>query len=276
LYDLALPEVGMVVPSGLRIQDADSTVMWAREHVFEDRYSRAAVRREHDVGVQADFLVRSFQALLAESDQSIDDAEVEIDNGVHGAEGRLRKAELNKATLQAKREDRLAAVGRARNVARGPVRVIGTCVALPPHGLRPGPSKDDAIGLSDPEVEAIAVRVAWKYEEGRGADVVTVERENVGFDLLSTRNGTDRRCIEVKGRSGIAGVELTWGEYQKAVELGPDYWLYVVLDCASSDPRLFRVQDPIKNLAGKFVTNLDVRFGVAPEPVIDASKDTPA
>ena len=275
LYDLALPGHGTRPPANLPVPEQDVTVMWARQHVLENRYQDAVARREADVSIQADFLRRSFTALLAEADIAIDDAEVEVDKGIQGAEGRLRKAELAKATLQAKRDTRLAEADRARSVIRGLVRVLGTCVTVPPSNTATA-GINDLNGLSVPEIEAIAVRVAVKYEEGRGAAVVSVERDNVGFDLLSTLNGTQRRCIEVKGRAGVGSVELTWGEYHKAVELGSYYWLYVVLDCASPDPRLLRVQDPVRNLAGKFTTNLDVRFSVGPEPIINAGKDAPA
>jgi hypothetical protein len=66
-------------------------------------------------------------------------------------------------------------------------------------------------------------------------------------------------------------VELTWGEFAKAQELGDDYWLYVVLDCAGPEPRLYRVQDPARALAAAWTPSLDVRFRVAPDPVIEAS-----
>lgn len=274
LYDLALPRHGTRTPTALPVPATDVTVMWARQHVLENRYQDAVAKREADVSIQADFLRRSFGALLAEADIAIDDAEVEIGKGIHGAEGRLRKAELAKATLQAKRDTRLGEADRAKSVLRGPVRVLGTCVTIASTTATEG--ANDPKGLSADEIEAIAVRVAMKYEEGRGAAVMSVERDNVGFDLLSMLNGTQRRCIEVKGRAGVGSVELTWGEYHKAVELGSDYWLYVVLDCASPDPRLLRIQDPVRSLAGKFTTNLDVRFSVGPEPIINAGKDAPA
>ena len=102
-----------------------------------------------------------------------------------------------------------------------------------------------------------------------------MEDENIGFDLLSTR-GLERRCIEVKGRADVARVELTWSEFAKSQELGDDYWLYVVLDCAQPEPRLYRVRNPAKALAGAWEPSLDVRFGIAPEPVIEASRGAPA
>ena len=114
---------------------------------------------------------------------------------------------------------------------------------------------------------------ATRYErEVRGADFVkSVETDNVGFDLLSVK-GIERRCIEVKGRAGVGNVELTWSEFAKAIELGNDYWLYVVLDCGTPTPRLYRVQNPAKRLASSWTSNLDVRYRVDPQPVIDAAE----
>src|SRR5205823_13334024 len=123
--------------------------------------------------------------------------------------------------------------------------------------------KRDAAGgvLTDSEIEQIAVRMARLYETDRGATVHSVETAHVGFDLLSTF-GLERRCIEVKGRAGVGRVELTWSEFAKSQELGDDYWLYVVLDCAQPTPRLYRVQNPAKTLAGAWEPSLDVRYRV--------------
>ena len=124
---------------------------------------------------------------------------------------------------------------------------------------------------SDKAVEAIAIHVARAYEVGRGATVHSVEADNVGFDLLSSL-GLERRCIEVKGRAGVGGVELTWSEFAKGQELADDYWLYVVLDCRQAEPRLYRVPNPAKTLAASWRPSLDVRYRVDPEPVMEAAK----
>ena len=126
---------------------------------------------------------------------------------------------------------------------------------------------------SNAEIEQIAVGVSTRYEnEVRSVDVVkSVEADNVGFDLISHK-GNERRCIEVKGRAGVGNVELTWSEFAKATELGDDYWLYVVLDCAQPGPRLYRVQNPAHVLAAMWQPNLDVRYRIGPEPVIDAAE----
>lgn len=253
-------------------------IMWARQHLFERVFTEAKAEREHVAAIQEDFLKRSFNSLLAQADSAIIAAEEEIDHGIQGAEGRLRKAELVKEQHQQRSRLRLEETQRGRNVVRGDVTVIGSALLLP----LPLPSPDEEHGTSgdtgapsDDEIEQIAVRVARRYETSRGATVRSVEDEHVGFDLLSTL-GLERRCIEVKGRSGIARVELTWSEFAKSQELGDDYWLYVVLDCAQPSPRLYRVRNPARSLAGAWEPSLDVRFGVAPEPVIEASLGAPA
>ena len=166
----------------------------------------------------------------------------------------------------------MAETERGRTVTRGDVSVIGTALLLSlPVSLKAPPSSTAA---TDAEIEQIAVGVARHYETETGATVKSVEDDNVGFDLLSTL-GRERRCIEVKGRAAVTRVELTWSEFAKSQELGDDYWLYVVLDCSQANPRLYRVQNPAKALAGAWQPSLDVRYRVEPEPVIEASRVAP-
>ena len=159
---------------------------------------------------------------------------------------------------------------------RGPVQIIASALIVPTGALGDAAPAGDSTKHSSSEIEQIAVEVSIRYErDERAADIVkSVESDNVGFDLLSLK-GIERRCIEVKGRAGVGNVELTWSEFAKAIELGDDYWLYVVLDCATASPRLYRVQNPAKSLAQSWTSNLDVRYRVDPQPVIDASEARP-
>ncbi len=279
LFDVVPPTEEIRPASGESVEvdlPADpELVMWARQHLFERVFREARSERENVADIQADFLKRSFNALVAQADAAIIAADEEIDRGVHGAEGRLRKAELAKEQHEQRRRQRLAETERGRNVARGDVMIVGSALLLP---LPPSTGEDDRVGsssMTDSEIEQIAVRIARRYEITRGATVRSVEDEHVGFDLLSTRV-LERRCIEVKGRAGIARVELTWSEFAKSQELGDDYWLYVVLDRGQPSPRLYRVQNPAKALAGAWEPSLDVRYGVEPEPVIEAARGAPA
>jgi hypothetical protein len=47
----------------------------------------------------------------------------------------------------------------------------------------------------------------------------------------------------VKGRVGIGDIEMTENEWSRACKSRNKYWLYVVYDCGTPNPQLFRVQD---------------------------------
>lgn len=279
LYDVVPPVDELQAASGgvppAPPGDPD-VVMWARRHLFEAVFQEAKAEREQVAAIQQDFLKRSFNALLAQADAAVIAADEEVEKGVQGAEGRLRKAELVKEQHAQRQRRRLEETERGRTVARGDVAVVGSALLLPlpvgPGQERAGP---DGNVLRDAEIEQTAIRVARAYEVDRGATVQSVEGDHVGFDLLSTRN-LERRCIEVKGRAAVGRVELTWSEFAKSQELDDDYWLYVVLDCSRPSPRLYRVQNPAKALAGAWQPSLDVRYGVDPEPVIEAAAGAPA
>ncbi|MEW5980200.1 MAG: helicase-related protein [Acidobacteriota bacterium] len=112
----------------------------------------------------------------------------------------------------------------------------------------------------DAKTAEVAMAVAWAFEESEGAIVRDVHSpelarsagltENPGFDLLSTR-ADGNRGIEVKGRAAIGDVEVSANEWAKACNLRDGYWLYVVYDCATPNPRLVRVQDPFASLLTK-------------------------
>lgn len=110
------------------------------------------------------------------------------------------------------------------------------------------------------QTELIAMRVARAYEEATGAVVFDVSRpdgaraaglgDHPGFDLLSRRREGEF-AIEVKGRDGSGGVELSANEWAQACNQRERYWLYAVLDCGTPFPRLLRIQDPFGKLIAR-------------------------
>ena len=94
---------------------------------------------------------------------------------------------------------------------------------------------------TDPEhnskVEKSAVNTAWKYYESLGYSLISVEKDNVGWDLEATLNRTKLK-IEVKGLSGTNPlVELSPNEYTAFSEKRHSYRLAVVTE-ALSNPEL--------------------------------------
>ncbi|MCS6997620.1 MAG: DUF3883 domain-containing protein, partial [Casimicrobiaceae bacterium] len=149
------------------------------------------------------------------------------------------------ALLQARREVEL--------IQTGPIEILASAL------VQPSTDPED-IKARDAEVERIAMEVAMAHESAQGADVRDVStpdkarlaglNDYPGFDLLSKRAG-EERGIEVKGRVGVGEIELTENEWARACILRERYWLYVVFDCGSAQPRLLRVQDPFAKLVAK-------------------------
>ncbi len=132
----------------------------------------------------------------------------------------------------------------------------------------------------DEGVEELAVRIAADRERARNATVQDVSKPALaraagladwpGFDLLSTLPDGERRCIEVKGRAGRAGVPIQSNEWEQACKLGDRYWLYVVLDCAASEPELLRIRDPFRKLLASERTR--AQFDVPLGSLIEAAE----
>jgi hypothetical protein len=142
-----------------------------------------------------------------------------------------------------------------------------------PHPERTSP--DVAPMVRDDEIEKIAILEAIRYEEQRGWQVHSVEKENRGFDLISRRlhaedpqTAIEVRFIEVKGRAGVGEIALTTNEYKTAERLKKDFWLYVVYNCGNK-PQLHLVQDPVR-LDWKPLVKIEL-YHVAPNAII-ASK----
>jgi superfamily II DNA or RNA helicase len=276
LFDLVAPDDNsLTVPEQLPAVGGGSTdelERWCRQHLFEDDYQRVRSERQHAASIQQQFVEASARSVIADIERTLMDLEDEVEQGVHGAEGRLRQAQLDREQHLQRRNNRLTQIGQHRDVRRGPIRLIGRALVLPLQN-EASEYRDEATATA--EIEQIAINVAWHYEEGRGATVESYEKANIGFDLLSMTQD-ERRCIEVKGRAGYGAVALSWSEFAKAQEIGEDYWLYAVLDCASTDPRLYRIHNPARALLGAFRPNLDVKFAVAPDDFIPAAEENPA
>ncbi|MGK5091112.1 DUF3883 domain-containing protein [Deltaproteobacteria bacterium TL4] len=127
------------------------------------------------------------------------------------------------------------------------IRHYGQAWVLP-HPERQSP--EIAGMVRDEEVEKIAVEKAMDYERARGWEVISVESENRGFDLLSRRPhpsdpqmAMEVRFIEVKSRAFVGEIALITNEYKTAKRLQNDYWLYVVYNCATT-PELHLIQNP--------------------------------
>ncbi len=54
---------------------------------------------------------------------------------------------------------------------------------------------------------------------------------------------------------------MTDNEWAKAANLREQYWLYVVLNCATPTPELLRVRDPFARLTGATKGGMSLKLG---------------
>jgi superfamily II DNA or RNA helicase len=149
--------------------------------------------------------------------------------------------------LNARLEHRRAELERERECMIGDIQHVARAWVLP-HPERQTPHI--AAMVADPEIERIAVQVAIQHEEAEGRVVESVEKDNRGFDLISRKlhpenpkTAIDVRFIEVKGRVDTGDIALTSNEYNTAKRLKKDFYLYILLHCATA-PSLNVFQDP--------------------------------
>lgn len=190
------------------------------------------------------------------------------------AKGELTQIKERQRNLATQMESILSAMRREPElIGPGEVKFLVHAMVVPS-------SDPEEQKRYDEEVEAMAVKMAWAFEESLGARVKDVSTAKLaltagltahpGFDLLSRRDHDEELAIEVKGRAGVGDVEVTENEWAKACNLGERYWLYVVYDCGSPRPRLLRVQDPFAKLlvsakGGVIIAEHDI-FRVAERP----------
>jgi superfamily II DNA or RNA helicase len=166
-----------------------------------------------------------------------------------GLDGRIKQSEDRLFELNARLEQRREELQQEGSCTITDIRHHGRAWVLP-HPERTTPAIASMVGNED--IERIAVEAVIAHEEARGWKVVSVEKENRGFDLISRQPHPEDpqtaiavRFIEVKGRASVGEVALTSNEYKTAERLKQDYWLYVVFNCASS-PQVHLIQDPVR------------------------------
>jgi SNF2 family DNA or RNA helicase len=228
----------------------------AREHAVTHILEPAAEERRRALLAalpdREDFLRRGFDFQDAELAQLRARVAEKARAGNAAAQAELVRIREQQLALADRRERTLA------ELRQEPETIRARKLTFVAHALVvPSVDPEDRLRF-DADIEAIAVRIAWAYEEARGASVRDVSKPLLaraaglqdwpGFDLLSRGPDGDERAIEVKGRAAVGDVELKENEWAKACNLRERYWLYVVYDCATEHPRLQRVKDPFRNL----------------------------
>jgi len=240
---------------------------------FLDEVSRQRARENE---VVREHLLISLNELINRQNLQLAELVTQKESGdtTPGLDGRIAQVEQHLDELNRRLETRLAELEMERHCTIGDIVHLGRAWVLP-HPERDAP--EIAPMVRDEEIERIAVREAIRHEEARGWVVESVEEENRGFDLISRKpyphdekTFTEVRFIEVKGRAGVGDVALSANEYKTAQRLGPDYWLYVVYNCAS-EPALHTIRDPAR-LGWKPVVKIE-HYSLGPESIVEGAKE---
>lgn len=251
--DLVVAPMGTAVPSSQSLPNGKATETALIEQALHPLLADVTAQRERENQTVARHIRLSLHSIIDNVQNQYGNLAEQKENGSTetGLDGRLKMMEDKLDELNARLERREAELERERQCAIGDIKLIG-CAWVLPHPERQSPAL--APMVSDPEIERIAVEVATAHARARGCAVQSVESENRGFDLISSRSAQsegalsvtiETRFIEVKGRAGVGEVALSSNEFRTAERLGEDYWLYVVFNCATQ-PELHIYRDPAR------------------------------
>jgi superfamily II DNA or RNA helicase/DNA-binding XRE family transcriptional regulator len=220
-----------------------------REMALSRRQAMLATLPERESFIQRGFDFQEAELAAARAKQS-----EKARAGNIGAQKELARVKEQQRLLAQRRQEALAVLRREPElISVGKVEFIAHALVVPSSD----PADREQV---DAKTDEVAMALAWAFEESAGAlvkDVHTPElaraaglSDNPGFDLWSIRP-VEKRSIEVKGRAGVGEVEVSSNEWARACNLRNGYWLYVVYDCATPNPRLVRIQDPFGLLLAK-------------------------
>jgi hypothetical protein len=105
-----------------------------------------------------------------------------------------------------------------------------------------------------------AEEIAWQYLRQRANELgarnirwIAAEGGTPGWDLQYETEQGEIIAVEVKGTTAerFASIDLTAGEWAAAEALGDRYWLYLVADCSTCTPTIYRLQNPFGNVQSR-------------------------
>ena len=200
---------------------------YVREEVSERVVQAHRQRRLDDLPARLEFVNRGFDFRAAELAAARSHLSKMARDGNRRAQGEFSKVKERQRNLTASRDHRLAELQAEPDLIQaGEIEFLVHALVVPIQDT-------EEAERYDADVEAIAVEVATDYEKRLGAEVQDVSRPELarragltdwpGFDLLSRRAEGERRAIEVKGRAGTGGIELSENEWAKACNLRDEY-----------------------------------------------------
>ena len=250
--DLTAPDSHVPAPSCEGWADRSVLEDYFIQHALAPMLAESTKEREREVSIISRHIEISLGEIMNRENLILAEliSQKEAGSTESGLDGRIKISEDKLLELDHRLQLRRRELEQERQCSIGDIQHLGRAWVVP-HPDRQSPAF--APMVADPEIERIAVEVAIRHEESEGRVVESVEADNRGFDLISRKphpedpkTAIDVRFIEVKGRAHDGDIALTSNEYKTAQRLGRDYWLYVVLRCATDAPSLNILRDPAK------------------------------
>jgi superfamily II DNA/RNA helicase len=248
--DLTAPEAAANPPSVSGLPERNAVEDFLITHAFQPMLVECQTERLREISVIGRHIEISLGEIMNRENLILADLirQKEAGSPESGLDGRIKISEDKLLDLDHRLQSRRLELEQESQCSIGDIHHIGRAWVVP-HPDRDAPAI--APMIADPEIERIAVNFVIAHEEGQGRIVESVEADNRGFDLISRlphpedpKTAIDVRFIEVKGRAHNGEIALTSNEYRTAQRLGKDYYLYVVLHCATMAPSLNILKDP--------------------------------
>ncbi len=224
---------------GVRLEAAPSEeaiLGFAIEHVLESYRAELLTQREREAAIKRKYGLKSLEQMIGESDAKLIDYTTRRTKGENFPDVEILNEERRREELKARKQALEEQIRRETSLLPSAPNILGI-VQVIPQAVR-----HDAME-TNPEIEAIGMRLAMEYEQSQGRLPEDVSIQCLGYDIRSESPEGKFRYIEVKARAKTGALVLTPNEWLMAHRLGDEYWLYVVEDAAST-PRLHLIQDP--------------------------------
>lgn len=226
------------------VMDNGEVLEWTFENVTMPLFESTQKNVAHDAKMRKEYLTTAFQQIIMDLDIEINELQGKVFLGDARIQEKLQNKMVRKQELLLKKEERISNMELMVQISPKAPEVLGCAYVVPLNEVE----YEKHYGMKrDDEVESIGMEFAMEYERENGWMPQDVSANNEGYDIRSVNALDLKRYIEVKGRSGIDGVMLSENEMNRLAQLGESAWLYIIVNC-KSQPRLHRIQNPVKNL----------------------------
>lgn len=242
--DLKAPSDFAKVVTPPQPQNEEEVVAWAFHFLTEPQMNDTRDRVIQDCDNRSKYLREAFSNLIMDITAEINELDAKIQIGNVDLLRKRSEKQKKIDELKFRMAQRLQELEGMKQLSPKEPEILGCAYVIPLSEVEYkghfGMSRDD-------EAEAIAMQTAMEYELSQGWKPEDVSANNEGYDIRSMNFEYLKRYIEVKGRSVDGNIMVSENEFNRLSQLGDSAWLYIVTHC-KSNPELFRIQNPAKNL----------------------------